>query len=203
MALLIVALMICIAVGSLDASRRLADCAVRPRPLFLVSLATFVVLAVGSVLVFGTTPLYSYEHVCSSRPAFAQFMILGRHSPTLIAPIIPPDTFHSTILLAPVRRAISAPWAAWTLLMAPFVWLACRGRRCLPFRLSASSSSGHWRTAIRCEGRRDRHPAHADLGRIHREGHEPLLERRPHDLEPALRVVADPRRAARHGAGRL
>jgi hypothetical protein len=124
MALLIVALMIGIAVGNTDVSRRLVEFAVRPRPLVLVSLAAFVVLAVGTVLVFGTTPLSSDEHVhLFQARLFAQFKIVGTYPPALIDQIIPPGYLHSTILVAPDGSAMAVTWPGWALLMTPFVWL--------------------------------------------------------------------------------
>jgi hypothetical protein len=124
MALLIVALMIGIAFGKTDASGRLVEFAVRPRPLVLVSLVVFVVLAVGTLLVFGTTPLSSDEHVhLFQAQLFAQFKIVGSYPPGLIDQIIPPGYLHSTILVAPDGRAMAVTWPGWALLMTPFVWL--------------------------------------------------------------------------------
>jgi len=124
MCLLVVALLIGIPIGKADASRRLVDFAVKPRSLVLVSLGVFVVLAVGTVLVFGTTPLSSDEHVhLFQARLFAQFQIVGSYPPALIDQIIPPGYLHSTILVAPDGRAMASTWPGWALLMTPFVWL--------------------------------------------------------------------------------
>lgn len=124
MGFLIVALMIGIALGNTDASRRVADFAVRPRPLVLISLIVFVVLAVGTVLVFGTTPLSSDEHVhLFQARLFAQFKIVGSYPPDLVDRIIPPGYLHSAILVTPDGRAMAVTWPGWALLMTPFVWL--------------------------------------------------------------------------------
>src|SRR5450759_1356088 len=124
MCLLIVALMIGIGLGNSEASQRLVDFVVKPRSLVLVSLGVFVVLAVGTVLVFGTTPLSSDEHVhLFQARLFAQFQIVGSYPPALIDQIIPPGYLHSTILVAPDGRAMASTWPGWALLMTPFVWL--------------------------------------------------------------------------------
>ncbi len=124
MGLLIVALMIGIGLGNSEASQRLVDFAVKPRSLVLVSLVTFVVLAVGTVLVFGTTPLSSDEHIhLFQARLFAQFKLVGSYPPDLVNRIIPPGYLHSAILVAQDGRAMSITWPGWALLMTPFVWL--------------------------------------------------------------------------------
>ncbi len=122
--LLIVALIVGIAERNADASRRLVDFAIKPRPLVLVSLGAFVVLAVGTVLVFGTTPLSSDEHVhLFQARLFAQFKLFGSYPPALVDRIIPPGYLDSTILVGPDGRAMAVTWPGWALLMTPFVWL--------------------------------------------------------------------------------
>src|ERR1035437_2107121 len=122
--LVIVALIVGIAFGNSDASRRLVAFAIKPRPLVLISLGAFVVLAVGTVLVFGTTPLSSDEHLhLFQARLFAQFKLVGNYPPDLVDRIIPPGYLHSAILVSPDGRAMAVTWPGWALLMTPFVWL--------------------------------------------------------------------------------
>jgi hypothetical protein len=124
MCLLVVALIVGIALGKTDASRRLVEFVIKPRSLVLVSLTAFVLLAVGTVLVFGTTPLSSDEHVhLFQARLFAQFKVVGSYPPALVDQIIPPGYLHNTILVSTDGRAMATTWPGWALLMTPFVWL--------------------------------------------------------------------------------
>jgi hypothetical protein len=122
--MVVVALVVGTALHTTEASRRLVDVVARPRSLILISVVAFVVLAVGSLLVFGTTPLSSDEkvHLFQAR-LFAQFKATGSYPAALVDQIIPPGYENSFILVAKDGRAMSVYWPGWALMMTPFVWL--------------------------------------------------------------------------------
>jgi hypothetical protein len=124
MFMVVVALAAGTAVSTTDASRRLVDVATRPRSLVVISLVVFVVLAIGTLLVFGTTPLSSDEkdHLFQAR-LFAQFKITADYPADLVGRIVPPGFQDGGLLVTPDGRVMSILWPGWALLMTPFVWL--------------------------------------------------------------------------------
>ncbi len=122
--LLVVALLVASVVSSTASGRRLLEIAVQPRPLLLVSVAAFLILAVGAFLVFGTTPgtIDEQAHLFQAR-SFAQFKVFATYQPGLIDWMIPSNFQNGLILIGSDGRAISAYWPGWALLMTPFVWL--------------------------------------------------------------------------------
>jgi hypothetical protein len=103
---------------------RLIDFISKPRSLLLIAVVAFVVLAVGSYLVFGTQPLSSDEqtHLFQAR-LFAQFKLMANYPPQLIDRVVPAGYQNYFILVSRDGRAMSVYWPGWALLMTPFVWL--------------------------------------------------------------------------------
>jgi hypothetical protein len=103
---------------------RLVDFVARPRSLILIALIAFVVLAVGSYVVFGTQPLSNDEqtHLFQAR-LFAQFKIMAKYPPELLDRVVPAGYQNFDILVARDGRAMSVTWPGWALLMTPFVWI--------------------------------------------------------------------------------
>lgn len=122
--LLVVALLLGTAFQGTRACRRIAEVAARPRSLLLVSVTVFVVLALGTLLVFGTSPLSGDEqtHLFQAR-LFAQFRITASYAPELLDRTIAPGYQNDLILVGSDGRAMSVYWPGWALLMTPFVWL--------------------------------------------------------------------------------
>lgn len=104
--------------------RRLLDVVVRPWSPALIALVAFVVLAVGSYLVFGARPASPDEQIqLFQARLFAQFKVAASYPPGLFDRIIPLAYQNTGILVSPDGRAMSVYWPGWALLMTPFVWL--------------------------------------------------------------------------------
>jgi hypothetical protein len=104
--------------------RRLVEFAARPRSLALIAFAAFVLLALGTLFVFGTKPLSGDEqaHLFQAR-LFAQFKLVANYPPDLLDRVVPVGIQNDVILVARDGRAMSVYWPGWALLMTPFVWL--------------------------------------------------------------------------------
>jgi hypothetical protein len=122
--MVVVALMLGTALRGTRAGVRLVEIVVKPRPLLLVSLVAFVVLAVGTVVVLGTSPVSADEsaHLFQAR-LFAQFKVTATYPPGLLDRIISPYIQNNVILVGSDGRVMSVYWPGWALLMTPFVWL--------------------------------------------------------------------------------
>ena len=122
-ALLLLALVAGTVLGNWSRTERLAEILIRPRSLVLIAVVSFVLLALGTLLVFGTSPVSSDEqaHLFQAR-LFAQFKLTGDYPPALIDRVF--GTYRNDLILVSAQgRAMSVYWPGWALLMTPFVWL--------------------------------------------------------------------------------
>jgi hypothetical protein len=94
------------------------------RRLLLVAIVVFGLLAVGALIIFGTSPITPDEEVALFQARlFSEFRIMGQYPTGLIDQMLLP-TYHNTIILVGADgRAMSVYWPGWALLMTPFVWL--------------------------------------------------------------------------------
>ena len=94
------------------------------RGLLLVALAVFGLLAIGAIVVFGTSPATPDEQVALWQARlFSQFQIIGRYPTGLVDHMLLPTYQNTIILVGSDGRAISVYWPGWAILMTPFVWL--------------------------------------------------------------------------------
>ena len=94
------------------------------RRLLLVSIATFALLAIGALIVFGTSPATPDEQVMLFQARlFSQFKVIGQYPPGLVDQMLLPAYHNTMILVGTDGRTMSVYWPGWALLMTPFVWL--------------------------------------------------------------------------------
>ena len=94
------------------------------RRLLLVAIAVFGLLAVGAIVIFGTSPVTPDEEVALWQARlFSQFQIIGQYPTGLVDHMLLPTYQNTIILVGSDGRAMSIYWPGWAILMTPFVWL--------------------------------------------------------------------------------
>lgn len=90
----------------------------------IVALVVFAVLALGTVVVLGVTPISADEEVpLFQARLFAEFKIVAQYPAGLLNAVIPRFDQQLFVIVSPDGRAMSAYFPGWALLMTPFVWL--------------------------------------------------------------------------------
>jgi len=93
-------------------------------PYLLLAALTFVVLALGTILVLGTTPTTTDEAVpLYQARLFAEFKVITQYPVGFVNAVIPQADQQAFVIVSPEGRAISVYFPGWALLMTPFVWL--------------------------------------------------------------------------------
>jgi hypothetical protein len=96
-----------------------------PRHIYLfAAFVAFAVLAVGTVVVLGVTPISADEEApLFQARLFAEFRIIAQYPAGMLDAVIPRVDQQVFIVVSPDGRAMSAYFPGWALLMTPFVWL--------------------------------------------------------------------------------
>jgi hypothetical protein len=94
------------------------------RRLLLAALVAFGLLALGAILIFGTSPATPDEQAALFQARlFSHFQVIGQYPTGLVDQMLLPAYHNAIILVGADGRTISIYWPGWALLMTPFVWL--------------------------------------------------------------------------------
>jgi hypothetical protein len=94
------------------------------RRLILAAIVVFGLLALGTYLVFGTSPATPDEQLALFQARlFSEFKIIGQYPTGLVDQMLLPAYHNTEVLVGSDGRAMSITWPGWALLMTPLVWL--------------------------------------------------------------------------------
>ena len=94
------------------------------RRLIVAALVAFVILAVGTLWVFGTSPATPDEQAAMFQARlFSEFKVIGQYPTALVDRMLLPAYQGFIILVGTDGRTMSVYWPGWALLLTPFVWL--------------------------------------------------------------------------------
>jgi hypothetical protein len=94
------------------------------RRLILAAIVVFALLALGTFVVFGTSPATPDEQLALFQARlFSEFKIIGQYPTGLVDQMLLPAYHNTEVLVGSDGRAMSITWPGWALLMTPLVWL--------------------------------------------------------------------------------
>lgn len=104
--------------------RALARLSLRRHPYLVIALIAFAVMAIGTVVVLGVTPISADEEspLFQAR-LFSEFKIMAQYPADLLGAAIPKVDQQVFVVVSQDGRAMSAYFPGWALLLTPFVWL--------------------------------------------------------------------------------